>query len=178
MKRISPLLLMILIVLSISCKGAADTQAQAGQDSPGAKETPLVNSKGQRLAPDFTLTDTTGKKFILSSYRNKGPVLLFFWTSQCGICQEEIPFLNKKYSDYRAAGVELLSINVGEDQDVVLKYMSVYPDAAYPVLMDQFLSASRKFRIFGVPTYILINKAGYIVFNDHYFTKEELKNLD
>jgi len=168
-KRIALALLMLLIIFSISCKGARDSQAQ---------ELPLVNAKRQRLASDFTLTDTRGKKFTLSSYRNRQPVLLFFWNSQCGICQEEIPLLNKKYSDYRASGVELLSVNTGEDRSVVLNFMSAYPDTAYPVLIDQFLSASRKFHIFGVPTYILINKAGYIVFNDHYFTKDELKSLD
>ncbi len=45
-----------------------------------------------RSAPDFTLTDATGKQVSLSSFRGK-VVILHFWTKTCGPCLQELPEL-------------------------------------------------------------------------------------
>jgi len=45
-----------------------------------------------RLAPDFTLTDITGRQHKLSDYRGKNAMIVF-WASWCGPCRMEIPHL-------------------------------------------------------------------------------------
>ena len=45
-----------------------------------------------RPAPDFSLTDLTGKQHKLSDYRGKD-VMLIFWASWCSPCRMEIPHL-------------------------------------------------------------------------------------
>lgn len=45
-----------------------------------------------RIAPDFELPDTDGKKVKLSSLRGK-TVILHFWTKTCRPCLEELPEL-------------------------------------------------------------------------------------
>jgi len=45
-----------------------------------------------KTAPDFTLTDITGKKHKLSDYRGKD-VLIVFWATWCRPCLTEIPHL-------------------------------------------------------------------------------------
>jgi len=68
---------------------------------------PAYQSWYGKTAPDFTLTDITGKQHRLSDYRGKD-VILVFWATWCGPCIMEIPHL-----------IELRN-TVGEDKLAIL----------------------------------------------------------
>ena len=69
-----------------------------------------------KLAPDFTLTDITGKGHKLSDYRGKN-VLLVFWATWCPPCKMMVPHLIK------------LRNTIGEDNLAMLgiSYITSYP---------------------------------------------------
>ncbi len=69
-----------------------------------------------KTAPDFTLTDITGKQHKLSDYRGKD-VMLVFWATWCPPCVKEIPDL-----------IELRK-SIGEDKLAMLaiSYISTMP---------------------------------------------------
>jgi len=53
---------------------------------------PSFTSWFGKPAPNFTLTDTTGKEHTLSNYAGKD-VVLMFWATWCPTCRAEIPHL-------------------------------------------------------------------------------------
>jgi peroxiredoxin len=69
-----------------------------------------------KMAPDFTLTDITGKQHKLSDYRGKN-VMLVFWATWCGPCLMEMPHL-----------IALRNI-IGEDKLAMLavSFITTYP---------------------------------------------------
>jgi len=127
-------------------------------------------------APDFELRDTYQDTYVLSSYKNKQPVLLFFWTTWCPFCRSELRVLNNMYATLQKDGVELLSINVGEPQSKVEDYVKNYY-LAYHVLLDRDAGVSRSYEVAGVPTYVFIDKEGYVLFHDNFFPQKEYKDL-
>lgn len=127
-------------------------------------------------APDFKLTDLDKNIITLSNYRNKQPVILFFWTTWCPFCRKELKILNNMYPELLKEGLEVLAINVGEYTYKVENFAKTYK-LTYKVLLDKDTTVTESYGILGVPTYILIDKQGNIRFKVNAFPKEEYKNL-
>lgn len=93
---------------------------------------PAYTSWIGRTAPDFTLTDISGKKHKLSDYRGKD-VMLVFWATWCTPCIMEIPHL-----------IELRD-TTGEDKLAMLaiSYTSVMPPNTIDKIKD-FVRQNKK----------------------------------
>ena len=134
-----------------------------------------LQTKTSELATNFTLLDLENKEFSLSDFKSK-PVILFFWTTWCPYCRKELKQLNTMHAELLKNGVELAAVNVEEPADKVQRFIQSYP-FSYRVLLDIDAKVAEAYDILGVPTYILINKKGRIVFNNHYFPQKEYKDL-
>jgi peroxiredoxin len=129
------------------------------------------------LAPEFTLQDIYQDEFSLKSYREKAqPVLLFFWTTWCPYCQKELRVLNSRAAVLDQDGLTVMAVNVGEDPSKVETFIKGFY-LSYKVLLDKDTEVSRAYGIIGVPTYVLIDKDGHIVFQDNFFPLKEYKEL-
>jgi len=124
---------------------------------------------------DFSLPDLENKQVSLSDFRGQ-PVILIFWTSWCPFCRKELATLNTMYPELTKGGVKILAINAGESAAKVKSFIE-HHNLLYKVLMDSDIEVSKSMGVFGVPTYILINKNGDIVFQDNYFPQQEYKKL-
>jgi len=123
-------------------------------------------------APEFSLADLNNNIVSLSSYKGKQGVLLFFWTTWCPFCREQLKVINNKYSRLSQKGLVVLGINSGEPAARVARFLKNY-SLAYPVLLDDYSEVAIKYRLIGVPTYVLIDKQGNIIYQDNYFPTDE-----
>jgi thiol-disulfide isomerase/thioredoxin len=63
-------------------------------------------------APDFALSDATGKSFRLSDFRGR-PVLLNFWATWCLPCKVEIPW----FMEFQRANPDLVVLGISLDEE-------------------------------------------------------------
>jgi len=130
-----------------------------------------AESRDYGLASDFTLQDTNNETVTLGDYKDKQAVLLLFWTTWCPYCRDELRQLKDMRGEPANDGLEILAVDVGESLNKVNNVTKPYL-LNYKVLLDQDKSVARSFGVSGVPTYVLIDQKGNIVFKDNYFPPE------
>lgn len=67
-------------------------------------------------APDFTLSDTAGNPFTLSSLQG-GYLLIDFWASWCSPCRAENPNVVKAFQAYNKKGFNILGVSFDSNRD-------------------------------------------------------------
>lgn len=112
-------------------------------------------------APDFALVDMNGEKHRLSDYRGQG-VFLNFWATWCPPCEREMPFINHQYKQYKDKGVQVLTVDVGESDLAVSKFIEKY-GLEFPVAIDKDSSVMTAYGIDPLPITFLIDKDGKVV---------------
>ena len=127
-------------------------------------------------AKNFTLRGLDKSSFTLSAYKDKKPVLLFFWTTWCPFCRQELKVINDKYQQIIKDGVELAVINVQESAAKVENFVQG-DNFSFRILLDSDADVAQSFGLVGIPTYFLIDKQGIIRFEGNSFPEEEYKRL-
>jgi thiol-disulfide isomerase/thioredoxin len=125
---------------------------------------------GATLTADWTLPgivkpDVEGKPApaLKGAPPTKGKVVLLdFWTTWCGPCKRELPILEKLQKEFRAKGLVVVGVNVGEDKETVAKYVTA-ASLTFPSLQlsadDQIL---KTLAVNAYPTMVLIDREGKV----------------
>jgi len=86
---------------------------------------------------------------------------LEFWTTWCGYCLDEAPFVDKISREFADKGLVVLAINVGESKKTVKKYLDQHPRTCKIVLMeDTNLAAMYQATVY--PIYVVIDRDGNV----------------
>jgi peroxiredoxin len=113
-------------------------------------------------APDFTLRSLDGATLSLSHQRGKA-VVLNFWATWCIPCRTEMPAIERLYQRHKDQGLEVVAINLDvlstAGVDAFLKEVEV----TFPIVLDPEWSTARAYRVLGLPTTYLIDRAGDVV---------------
>ena len=90
-----------------------------------------------------------------------GPLWVVFWATYCHACQLEEPDMRRAFEVFRSQGLTLLAIDVGEDTDVVGRYVE-QRDLPWTVLIDDSGVAVDAFGAIGTPSHYFIGVDGSI----------------
>ena len=113
-------------------------------------------------APDFSLTDISGKPLKLADYRGK-VVMLDFWATWCGPCRIEIPGfveLQKRYGDQGFAVIGI-SMDDSSDAAAVADFYKQF-QMNYPVAIGNERLGELYGGVLGLPTTLVIGRDGRI----------------
>jgi peroxiredoxin len=111
-------------------------------------------------APDFTLRRMGGANLRLAEQRGQ-VVMVNFWATWCGPCRQEMPHLNRLYEKYRAAGFQLLGVNVDDDPAKAVELAGQLA-LKFPVLLDTDKRVTRSYDLSAMPATVLIDRDGRV----------------
>ena len=104
--------------------------------------------------------DFSGKEINLKDYKGK-LVIINFWATWCQPCKEEMPSLDKLYSDSSFKNLQIFAVNMENPNHAkTKKFFSDLKIKKLKIFFDENLNFVKIFKLRGVPTTILINKNG------------------
>ncbi len=103
----------------------------------------------------------------------KGKVVYVdFWSSWCIPCRKSFPWMNELQQKYQQQGLTILSVNLDHDRKLANEFLIEYP-AVFPVIYDPKGLIARKYKLKGMPSSFIINRAGKVVSAHIGFNKQK-----
>ncbi len=133
----------------------------------------LVDNRLDRVAPDFSLTDTEGNEWRLTDMLGK-VVILNYWATWCGPCLAELPHYRDLVDEYAsAADVVFLAITTDASHSEVRAFLQEN-DYRFTVLFDE--GSATDFNISGIPAHFIVGSEGRIQYKTQGFPGAEQYN--
>jgi len=116
------------------------------------------------IASDFTMKDTEGNDFTLSSLRGKY-VLIDFWASWCSPCRKENPNVVSAYNEFKDKGFDIVGVSLDKDKKAWLKAIKDDHLTWHHVSDLKFWNnvVARTYGVQSIPYNILLDKEGKII---------------
>ncbi len=143
---------------------------------------------GIRAAGALRRLDIVGKPLTLSAaglsggsvdvsrYRGK-VVLLFFWSTWCQPCTEDLPRMRAIYNENRSRGFEIVGVNLDTTIDPVRPFLAEH-DVPWPQIFEPGgleSDPAKQFGIISLPTMFLTDKTGKVTHRN--VSVDDLKTL-
>lgn len=128
-----------------------------------------------QMAPDIDLPGSTvGAR--LSQLKGRH-VYLDFWASWCGPCRQSFPWMADMQRQYGSRGLQVLAINLDAKRADADAFLAKTP-AGFALAFDSQGESARRMGVKGMPTSLLINPEGKVVFVHQGFRLDERAALE
>jgi len=127
---------------------------------------PTPNPEGLKVGdvfPEISLQDLDGKTVRLPADAAGKVVIIHFWAAWCPLCLREMAAMESARVAHGGQGLLTYSINSGETAKAARSYAE-RTGAAYPILLDTSMAATRKCGVNSIPTTFVCDRQGVIRF--------------
>ena len=126
------------------------------------EETPKTQAVVVGLnAPEFSLSDPSGKTYTLSELKGS-VVFINFWATWCPPCIEEMPSIQNLYNGFKdRKEFRMVTILYKDDYEKAMAYMK-QNNYALPVLIDREGKSAKAYGVTGVPETYIVDKRGVL----------------
>lgn len=122
----------------------------------------VKSSNASTPAPNWELTDLTGKPVRSADLKGK-VVILNFWATWCGPCRTEIPDFIALQKEYGKQGLVIVGASVDQAGPDVVKKFVQQQGMNYPVALADSKMQEAFGGIEAIPTTFVIDRQGNIV---------------
>lgn len=115
----------------------------------------------ERMAPAVAVKTLSGKQFNLDDMHGR-VVLIDFWATWCGPCNEELPHMKKLADQYKNDPFEIVSISWDSDAEKWKKFIEAN-GMTWNQYLDADHSVTKMFGIDAIPHYFTIDANGVLM---------------
>lgn len=125
----------------------------------GTMQRLLVRKEGIPM-PNVPLQNEYGHEMTLADWRGK-VLVMKFWTTWCGFCRKSMPSLDRLQGMLGGEDFDVLAVNI--EDDGIAKVREYYDSMGLTnlaVIVDEGGVLASEARVMGVPTAMLVDRAG------------------
>ena len=124
-----------------------------------------------------TLTAVNGQQFRLAGQFTEKPILLVFWSTTCGSCIEEIPFISKLHDSLKDK-ITVIGIHPNFPIKKVQKFIKKYkPEIPYMIAVDTQDTLSKTYNVSILPRTLLVDRSGKVLYDHTGYAPENEKDV-
>ena len=128
--------------------------------APAERSFKFIPYSSPRPIANVEFEDGKGQKRTLADFRGK-VVLLNIWATWCGPCRKEMPTLDRLQSRLGGADFDVVALSIDRGgQAVVKSFFEEINVQRVAIYVDATAEAESKLGILGVPTTLLLDRAG------------------
>ena len=104
-------------------------------------------------------------------------IYIDYWASWCGPCRQSFLWMNSIQSKYAEKGLKLVAVNVDAKRSDADKFL-IHTPANFTVYFDPLGETAKKLSIKTMPTSMLINPEGRVIFVHTGFRTDESAQIE
>ncbi|MCW8931547.1 MAG: TlpA family protein disulfide reductase [Gammaproteobacteria bacterium] len=112
-------------------------------------------------APEINLDDINGDRHTMAKYQGK-IVIVNFWGTWCKPCRQEMPSLQRAYTQLINDDISIIAIAMGNSLSEVKEFRNNNP-VDFALLADESSKVSEDWSIPALPTTYIVNQKGQVI---------------